>query len=374
VTTQQAALGQVSAERTPSRLATTLFTHVRFDSVLEQLRSEIADPHGAPIILLVAPPGFGKTKLLQVLENVVTFAHRDAMLGQPDLRPAITVEALAPIVGSFHWPLHLARILEALDEPGVGWRGPASEAEHLGPLMRYRRNRDIKDLLLDTTAALRAHGTILLSTDEARHLAMVRDVRRHYDQLETIKSLANESGTRILLAGAYDMLDFRHLSAQLARRTVEIHAPRYRADQPRELREFRRVATQMLAAMEGPETASDDRLTEMLYRGSLGCVGNLHHWLVRAEREVVKGAALDDALTMTGWSRAKIKSMAVEITDGERRLAADDEVDLAGVDHLLGIRRAQAPAAMRARRPTARKPGERRPERDLSSSRSERAG
>lgn len=362
------------AEGTPpaSALARELITHARFDMALEQLRAEIANPHGASVLLLIAPAGFGKTKLLEVLENVITYEHRDAMLVDPDLRPAVTVEAQAPISGSFHWPLHLARILDALGEPGVAWRGPASQAVDLGPLMRYRRSREVKDLLLDTVAALQAHRTLVLSTDEAGHIAMVRDIERHRAQLEIIKSLANQSGARIVLAGTYDVLGFRHLSGQLARRMVEIHAPRYRANVAHELREFRRVATKMLNMVEDIDVVIDDALIETLYRGSLGCVGSLHQWLVRTEWAMAQNAGSGGfmaALQEVGWRPGKLKAMATELTAGEERLASEDAGDMAELDRLLGIGRrpASTTPAPRPGRPGARRrPGERKPERDFA--------
>ena len=65
--------------------------------------------------------------------------------------------------------------------------------------------------------------------------------RRLSDQLDVIKSIANCTGTVHVLLGTYGLLAFRNLSAQLSRRSVDIHFPRYRADDPEDLKAFMTV-------------------------------------------------------------------------------------------------------------------------------------
>ena len=56
-----------------------------------------------------------------------------------------------------------------------------------------------------------------------------------------IKSIANRTDTVHVLFGTYELLAFRNLSAQLSRRSVDIHFPRYRADDPKDREMFLNV-------------------------------------------------------------------------------------------------------------------------------------
>ncbi len=71
--------------------------------------------------------------------------------------------------------------------------------------------------------------------DEAQHLAKMKSGRKLQDQLDSIKSLASLTDTVHILVGTYELLPFRNLSAQLSRRSIDIHFPRYRAEQQRGL-------------------------------------------------------------------------------------------------------------------------------------------
>ena len=67
--------------------------------------------------------------------------------------------------------------------------------------------------------------------DEAQHLGKIPSGRRLLDQLDGVKSIANQ--TKILasvLLGTYDLLAFRNLNGQLSRRSIDVHLARYHAD------------------------------------------------------------------------------------------------------------------------------------------------
>ena len=54
--------------------------------------------------------------------------------------------------------------------------------------------------------------------------------RRLLDQMDNLKSLANMTNTVHVLIGTYDLLGLMNSSAQLSRRSIEIHFPRYHAE------------------------------------------------------------------------------------------------------------------------------------------------
>jgi hypothetical protein len=59
--------------------------------------------------------------------------------------------------------------------------------------------------------------------DEAQHLARISSGRRLSDQLDVIKSIANRTQTVHVLFGTYELMAFRNLSAQLSRRSMDLH-------------------------------------------------------------------------------------------------------------------------------------------------------
>ena len=89
--------------------------------------------------------------------------------------------------------------------------------------------------------ALRHRRPTAFIVDEAQHFKRIASGRRLLDQMDTIKSLANLTGITHVLIGTYELLGFSQLSAQLDRRSCEIHFPRYHIDVPEEMLAFKRI-------------------------------------------------------------------------------------------------------------------------------------
>jgi hypothetical protein len=169
---------------------------------------------------------------------------------------------------------------------------------------------------------------IAVMLDEAQHLASVGSPRRLSDQLDVIKSLANCTGTVHVLLGTYGLLAFRNLSAQLSRRSVDIHFPRYRADDPEDRKTFLTVLRsfeQQLPLSEPPGLVKE---WEYLYERSIGCVGVLKDWLMRA----LTGVSRRNANVLTigdlqahALSVSQCDTMLAEASEGEVSLCESAE-------------------------------------------------
>jgi len=113
------------------------------------------------------------------------------------------------------------------------------------------------------------------------------------------------------------------LSAQLSRRSVDIHFPRYRSDDPEDLKAFRTVLHSFelhLPLSEPPDLVSE---WEYLYERSIGCVGVLKEWLMRALAGVLRKDA--NVLTLRDLEShalnvAQCDKMLAEVLEGETRL------------------------------------------------------
>jgi hypothetical protein len=120
-------------------------------------------------------------------------------------------------------------------------------------------------------------------------LAKIASGRRLLDQLDVIKSIANRTQTVHVLYGTYDLLAFRNLNGQLSRRSIDVHFPRYRTDFADDRQAFigvLRSLAQQLPLAEPPDLAAD---WEFLYERSIGCVGVLKQWLIRALSAALRG-------------------------------------------------------------------------------------
>jgi hypothetical protein len=200
--------------------------------------------------------------------------------------------------------------------------------------------------------------------DEARHLAAVGSGRRLSDQLDVVKSIANCTGTVHVLLGTYGLLAFLNLSAQLSRRSVDIHFSRYRADDPEDRKIFLSVLRsfeQQLPLSEPPELVKD---WEYLYERSIGCVGVLKDWLVRA----LVGVFRRNATVLTFRD---LQSQALSVSQCDKMLAeaVEGEVRLFESAEERGRQRSTAEQAARdleisRPRKQHRRPGQRRPRRD----------
>jgi hypothetical protein len=174
-----------------------------------------------------------------------------------------------------------------------------------------------------TEQALRFRRPVAVLLDEAQHLARTGSGRRLSDQLDVIKSIANRTDTVHVLFGTYELLAFRNLSAQLSRRSVDIHFPRYRADDPKDREMFLNVVRsfeQHLPLSQPPDLVRD---WEYLYERSIGCVGVLKDWLVRALTGVFRRNA-------TVLTIRELKAHALSVSQCEKMLseALEGEVSL----------------------------------------------
>ena len=91
-----------------------------------------------------------------------------------------------------------------------------------------------------------------------------------------------------MLIGTYELLALRNLSAQLSRRSVDVHFRRYRAEHNDELKAFKNVLWSFqnhLPLHEQPDLIGE---WDYFYERSVGCIGVLKVWLTRALAKALK--------------------------------------------------------------------------------------
>ncbi|HXK07629.1 MAG TPA: ATP-binding protein [Verrucomicrobiae bacterium] len=336
------------------------------------LKQAINEPAGWSLIFVYGPTGVGKTTLRRRVEKYLKESMMEALRENPGLVPVVSMEAAAPDSNQFSWKDYYRRALLALDEPMID-RKLTCHARSSFQDLRDTFGRKLTDprasgieIRLALESALIHRRPSAFFIDEAQHLAKMKSGRKLQDQLDSIKSLASLTNTVHILVGTYELLPFRNLSAQLSRRSIDIHFPRYRAERIEDYTAFRNVVFTLQRHL--PLTGESDLLPhlEYCYERSVGCVGLVKDWLTRALALAINQGA--DAvnrkiLEKTAWSLDQSERMARETVDGENDVSEKEE-KRDRLRHLLRLE-TTSPATAPAAAQVHPRVGQRKPVRDL---------
>jgi len=361
---------------------TYTMAHPRLVTARDSLLNAIHEVPSNSLILVIGPTGVGKTTLRTKVEQLLTAELVPVLEVDRGRLPVVSVECIAPESGSFSWRDHFRRLLLQMEEPLVDYKINPEAPVRIGDrVVRFMPSARAVGAeyhhAVERALAFRRPVAVLI--DEAQHLARMGSGRRLSDQLDVVKSLANRTNTVHVLIGPYELLAFRNLSAQLSRRSIDIHFPRYRADDPNDLKAFRTIVKsfeQQLPLLQPPDLLSE---WEYLYERSIGCVGILKDWLVRVLVSLSRRNA--DVLTRKDLAAhapgvAQCDKMLSEAIEGEISLLESAEerrrlrtrLGLGPVEsgrEALNAGAVASPAEITVRRTQQRKPGQRRPVRDV---------
>jgi type II secretory pathway predicted ATPase ExeA len=331
------------------------------------------------VILVIGPAGVGKTTLIRAAERDLTRRLRRDLTINPGRFPFVSMASDVPETGGFSWKDFCISGLEALQEPLVRHKialppPTLGTAVDIPVGLRPRTPASVLRRALITALIQRAPTAFFI--DEAQQMAMVTGARKFQHQMDYLKRLADATRVPIVLVGNYDLCLLRNQSAQLGRRTSDIHFRRYDATRPDDQADFKDIVLSFqyhLPLAEPPDLLS---AWEYLYLRSVGCIGLLKKWLLDAlARAVEEGNATITraALERTAPPASKSKKVLEEALDGEATLAelASDADPHAAEEELRGLLRLSPlaePAPVRPSSPSptrGRRPGERAPRRDV---------
>ncbi len=307
--------------------AAKVVAHPRLVDAHRAVHDALRQPTAPSLIVLYGPTGVGKTTLRLRLEQQLITEALPALEIDMARIPVLAVEAIAPESGQFNWKDYYARALVALNEPLLDRKvmvNAAVNPDAVRPTIRRSASAPALRWVLEQCLRQRRVGVCLI--DEAQHLKRLASGRRLLDQMDTLKSLAASTGTMHVLIGTYELLGLTNLSAQLSRRTVEVHFGRYPTTVDKDRLAFKSVLLtfqRQLPVSEEPDLVG---LWERLYEGSLGCVGVLKSWLNRA----LADAITHEATTITrrhldrqALPTRTLLNLAREIAEGEAVLRED---------------------------------------------------
>jgi hypothetical protein len=295
----------------------------------------LREPAGALLIFVFGPTGVGKTTLLAHIEKRLVKQALPRLEEDRDHLPVVKLEAIAPSARQFKWPDFYTRALMAVTEPLIDYK---IDYHALTPLFNEKMGRHVTPRSGGDAAALQRswervikyrHPSAIL-IDEAQHFAKMARGSKLLDQLDHLKSLAVSTKTVYVLAGTYDLLVFRNLNAQLSRRSIDVHFPRYRAVDKGERQAFQQVLLTFQRHLPLEEPPDLIHQWKYCYAHTIGCVGILKDWLTRALAEALENGnktLLPDVLEHHAMSADRCEQMITDIEEGEKALRYDSAAD-----------------------------------------------
>src|SRR6266576_5937876 len=320
--------------------------HVLLEDIDTRLTHAILEPAGFAHMLVYGPSGVGKTTMLRRTERRVQelYAHMATPSeataqwrcpqGSPALpaQPLLVLEARPPDGLTFNRTDYYRSALTALGESyykqwslvdihvDQTWE-TKTRSKSSGRVSQFNDSPELRHALEE---ALVRRGVRAVIVDEAQHLMKVASGAKLLDQLDWIKSMTNVTNVVHVLVGTYDLLDFRNLNGQAARRGHDLHFPRYQFQHKADRKAFQGARHALLQ-----QTPLDMDLQDLMnhwyyfYERSIGCIGVLKDWLVRTVSDALHSGAdrLElDRVTAHALSNAQCERMATDAAAAEHRL------------------------------------------------------
>lgn len=352
---------------------TKTIKHPIIEELRKTLYAQINNPVDASIIVVYGPTGVGKTTLIKILLESLFADAMSEMEEDPGYVPYVLVDAIAHGSGYFNWRDFYMRTLNSLDEVLIERKIIYSQDQYpnRAPIISGNKRVTEADLRFALEQCLLNRRVKALLIDEAQHLYKLKRGSRRLDQMDAIKSLAEKSKAIHVLVGTYELLEMIQFNAQLIRRRIRLHFPRYRADDENDRAAFLHIVLSFQDYLSKILGTPQDFASHFsyIYVHSLGCVGLLKSWLVRA-----LWAALEDGKTQitinhlkkTELSEYDLLRMGFDIQQSEELIKAK-EGQLEELYGYLGIQPHQNNTPQKRNSKPKKvnsKPGKRKAERD----------
>jgi hypothetical protein len=320
--------GSPEASAALQRFKAYAMSHTLLAEVDKQISRAIHEPAGFSFVLLYGPSGVGKTTLIRQLEHRAGVVREPAFpgfIGGPRHPhpfapvPLLLLETRSPDGATFNRAEYYQVALKQLGE--YPYDPSWEQKKGRGKDARFHDSAELRQIY---EAALQRRGVRTIILDEAQHLLKLASGVKMIDQLDWLKSMTNTTGVLHILTGTYELLPLRNLNGQAARRGLEIHFPRYQFQHEPDQQTFQRTLLTLLQQI--PLKVEIKPLVDQwsyFYERSIGCIGILKDWLVRAlAASLATGQSelLMERIQECTLPIAQCESMALEAAAGEQEL------------------------------------------------------
>ncbi|MDD2900394.1 MAG: ATP-binding protein [Desulfuromonadaceae bacterium] len=297
--------------------------HPYLKLAINRLGLAIRQARKGNIVFMFGPTGVGKSTLASHMKNIINSEFQGGGGYDRSILPAEVVEAPYSDAQKFSWKDFYRRALTVLHDPLAHKKVNDPRCSAFEWKARTDKGAPGYELRLAFENAIKNRKLRVLLFDEAHHIAKGASESELKGQLEYLKSLANLTETVIVLVGTYDLLSFRNLSGQLSRRSFDVHFPRYQINDKDEYHCFGGVVKSFASKL---PIQCDFKMTDIiedLYVGSLGCVGTLNDWIIKAIEVAVaegNGVLKKKDLITSMFSYDQMSKMIDEVLEGEKLL------------------------------------------------------
>lgn len=315
------------------------------------------------VICITGPSRVGKSRLVEELEIMLSVGNDFEKTG---VLPVVRVRAVNQgNNGSFSTKAFAQHMLDESKHPIYG--SHASNAESKKKRLSFDNTSEA--MFMAAFAESIVYRKIkFLFIDEAQHVVYVsKDAMAPVAVMDSWKSFAEENNLVLIIVGAYPVLPITSRSTHMVGRIQRVHFPRYFETED-DLKEFRDIvlAYQGIMHLQDNIGCLDDHL-EMLYKGSLGCIGLLRKWLKTTS---LYAAAVNSPISMSTLQRAAPSASDYEVVQKEIK---EGERFLRGIfnppDKENSTSKCSSDKTERPKRKTNSKPFQRKPKRMEANSR-----
>lgn len=260
----------------------------------------------------------GKSTVTRILLKSLLTGFAPILDSDPSAIPLVSVEAYANGESRHGFKGLFEDMRDQLLEPGAD-RKCLVDVVDGRMVVKPQEKATTAALRKVVESGLRHRKTLVCVIDEAYHLLRFG---KDTAVMDTLKSLANTTGVKLVLVGSFDLFDLISDHGQVARRTSILNLDRYHLDARADRDEFKRVITMLMAKWPCEEVPNFAAISDDLLEVSLGCVGLLKSLMLDASAmQLRNGGKWDNQfLKKAAKSNALRKVISKEIAAGEAKV------------------------------------------------------
>ncbi len=300
--------------------------HRNWLDALEEAFSLLITVSPGEVVSIIGPSRVGKTRLIDEIRRLLDQGND---FNETGLLTSIGVRAVnAGPRGAFSTKDFIYRLLEDVKHPIYSSYGEYGNDENALSKLDAIPERTLRRAL---ESGIILRGVRYIIIDEAQHVKYVtKDAMAPSAVMDSWKCLAEDTGSVLVVVGAYPILNTMLNSPHLLGRKYEVHMRRYHLNEE-DLLQFKLIIKAFEEKMNidksiAPMHKNED-IIALLYEGSLGCIGLLRAWLLHAHtKSIVKKQPVNKSiLQISRKSISDFDSISEEIYQGEELVKQIEE-------------------------------------------------